>query len=148
MDCKPQQKYLLMCVSAQVCIFYYFFLTLHPQRCQLTDAVLSLLQRSLQASTLHFPGCRRAGQGQGCALFAGLMKHVYLSVCAFWEVWRVRDECLLYTMCVRVCIMCFQVQDGTPTSQRLIHHSVAEWQSDIYGCLIQLCVCVRGRCEK
>ena len=41
-----------------------------------------------------------------------------------------------------MCVLLFLVQDGTLTSQRLIHHSVAEKQGDIYGCLMQLCVCV------
>lgn len=45
-------------------------------------------------------------------------------------------------VCACVCIMFSLVQDGTLTSQRLIHHLAAEWQSDIYGCLMQACMCV------
>ena len=82
--------------SVHVCNFYCFHTlhththtpthTLFPSRwCQSTDVDLSLLlvQRSLRASTLHFLGCRGAGQGQDAELFAGLMKHVYLGVCVY-----------------------------------------------------------------
>lgn len=73
-------------ICSWACVYHLLLLYKHThpsQRCQSTDVVLSLLpvQRSLQASTLHFPGCRGAGQGQDSTVFAGLMKHVYLAVC-------------------------------------------------------------------
>lgn len=98
------------------------------------SSYLFVVQRSLQASTLHFPGCRGAGQGQSSAYFAGLMKHVYLSMCA--PCGRGGGPKMNVYISVSECIMLFLVQDGTPATQSLIHHPVAEWQSDIYGCLM------------
>lgn len=52
--------------------------THQSQRCRFTNIDPSLMpgQRSLQACTLHFPGCRRANQGQDGMVFPGLMKRV------------------------------------------------------------------------
>lgn len=49
-----------------------------------------------------------------------------------------RQMCSLQYMC----IMCFLVQNGTLTSQRLIHHVVIFMVSDATVCE---CVCVRKR---
>lgn len=115
-------------VYVHVCIFYYFQTNTNIQRRRgrSTGVLLSLppVRRSPGAGTLHFPGCRGAGRGRGGTLFAGLMKHVYLCVC------------------VCVCNKLFLVQDGTPTSQKLMHHPVAARRRDIYGCLMLYIACV------
>lgn len=128
-------------VYVHVCGLYYFHKQptqthLPCQRCQFTDVALSLLvvQRSPRASTLHFPGCRGAGQGQDSMLFSVLMKHVYLRMCVSGgrdgrsEMW--------VCVCVSKCIIFFLDQNDTLTSQRLMHHSIAKQQSDIYGRLM------------
>lgn len=42
------------------------------------------------------------------------------------------------SVCVSKCIIFFLDQNDTLTSQRLIHHSIAKLQSDIYGRLMLL----------